>query len=318
MSPKKDLSTPALAVRDLWKQYKSFTAVDHISFDLQKGEILGLLGPNGAGKTTTIQMLLSTLTPTGGSISYFGQNLFEHRSDILQSVSFASTYVKLPSSLTVRENLEVYGRLYGVGAHDRKQRIARFLEFFGVDHLHNQRTGTLSAGQMTRVMLAKAFLAYPKVTLLDEPTASLDPDVALEVRSFVLEQRREYGVSVLFTSHNMAEVAEVCDRVMFLQKGKIVAVDTPEKLAASVSLARIELLISDGLKRAQELAEKLQFLHTIEERKIVVELDEHRIAELLNALAKVGVEYTGISINKPTLEDYFLQLARSNSKKDLL
>lgn len=310
MSPRGSVATPALSVRDLSKSYGSFTAVDHISFKLKEGEILGLLGPNGAGKTTTIQMLMSTLVPTSGEIEYFGKELKTHRSEVLQHVAFASTYVKLPSRLTVAENLDVYGRLYGLSRPERKNRIDKFLGFFGAKHLKKQSTGSLSAGQMTRVMLAKAFLAHPKVALLDEPTASLDPDIALEVREFVQQQRREYGVSILFTSHNMAEVSEVCDRVMFLQGGKIVAVDTPDRLAASVSTTRVELVVGDGLKRTQEFAEKKGYPFEVEKRSIRIEIDEHDIAQLLAGLAKAGVEYQQIAIQKPTLEDYFLQLAR--------
>ncbi len=310
MSPRVSSGTPALSVRELTKSYGSFTAVDHLSFQMSEGEILGLLGPNGAGKTTTIQMLLTALEPTSGKIEYFGQDLKSHRSELLQQVAFASTYVKLPSRLTVGENLDVYGRLYGLSASERRHRIDKFLGFFGAKELKKKSTGALSAGQMTRVMLAKAFLAHPRVALLDEPTASLDPDIALEVRAFVQEQRREYGVAILFTSHNMAEVSEVCDRVMFLQHGKIVAVDTPEKLAASVSTARVELLVGDGLKRTKEYTEKHSLRSSIDQRSITIEVEEHDIATLLAGLAKVGVNYSQIAIQKPSLEDYFLQLAR--------
>jgi ABC-2 type transport system ATP-binding protein len=312
MSPRVSTGTPALSVRELKKSYGSFTAVDRLSFDMSEGEILGLLGPNGAGKTTTIQMLLTVLEPTSGRIEYFGRDLKGHRSELLQQVAFASTYVKLPSRLSVNENLDVYGRLYGLTAAERKHRIDKFLKFFGAKQLGIKSTGSLSAGQMTRVMLAKAFLSYPRVALLDEPTASLDPDIALEVRAFVQEQRREHNVAILFTSHNMPEVSEVCDRVMFLQHGKIVAVDKPEKLAASVSTARVELLVGDGLKRTCEFAQKKGWLCSIDQRSVTIAVDEDRIAELLSGLAAAGVSYSQISIQKPTLEDYFLQLARES------
>ena len=303
-----------------WKKEKKkpFVALDHINFTLHEGEILGLLGPNGAGKTTTIQMLLSTLTPTEGSIKYFGKELKENRSEILQTVSFASTYIKLPYRLTIYENLDVYGRLFGVNASERKHRIKKFLTFFGVWAQRDQQMSGLSAGQTTRVMLAKAFLAYPKVALLDEPTASLDPDISHEVREFVLMQRKEHGVSILFTSHNMDEVSEVCDRVMFLQNGKIVASDTPENLAKSVSTAHVELLIGDGLKRTVKYCDEIGFSHTIDGRSIQIEVDEQDVATLLMELAKIGVHYTQIAIYKPTLEDYFIQAARVGKEKRLI
>lgn len=307
-----------LSVKNLTKIFPGkipFTALDHLSFDLHEGEILGLLGPNGAGKTTTIQMLLSTLKPTSGEIVYFGKNFFTHRSEILAQVAFASTYIKFPNKLTIRENLDVYGRLYGLTANERKQRMEKFLKFFGVwDQLDKPMSAT-SAGQTTRVMLAKAFMAHPRIALLDEPTASLDPDIAREVRAFVKEQQKEYNVSMLFTSHNMAEVADVCDRVMFLQNGKIVANDTPDNLARSVSVSKVQLMMGDGMKRTIEYAQQHNLVFAVQERFIEIEIDEHKIAELLSGLAKAKVEYTQISIDKPTLEMYFLQVAKEAKER---
>lgn len=311
--------SPVLSVHQLTKTYsgkKPFTAVDHISFDLQEGEILGLLGPNGAGKTTTIQMLLSTLKPTSGEITYFGKNFYEHRSEILQQVAFASTYINLPHRLTIRENLDVYGRLYGLSKNERNHRMEKFLKFFGVWNQRDKPMNATSAGQTTRVMLAKAFMAHPRIALLDEPTASLDPDIAHVVRAFVLEQQKEYNVSILFTSHNMAEVAEVCDRVMFLQGGKIVANDTPENLARSVSISKVDLIVGDGLKRTIEYAKKHDLAHEVEARSISLSVDEHKIAQLLAGLAQAGVEYSQISIEKPTLEAYFLQLSKESKSRE--
>lgn len=231
-----------LRVKNLTKKFGGFTAVDKISFELKKGEILGLLGPNGAGKTTTIQMLLGTLTPTSGEIVYFGKDFFKYRSEILQEVNYASAYSHLPWRLTVEENLQVYARMYGV--KDRRRRIDRLLTEFDVSELGRKTMDGLSAGQKTRVTLCKAFINYPKLILLDEPTASLDPDIAARVRQFLLRQQREYGVSMLFTSHNMAEVTEVCDRVIFLKQGKIIAEDTPEKLAGDATLEEFFLQMS--------------------------------------------------------------------------
>ncbi len=300
------------------KKNKPYVALDHINFDLHEGEILGLLGPNGAGKTTTIQMLLSTLTPTEGSIKFFGKELKDHRSEILANVSFASTYIRLPHRLTVGENLDIYGRLYGVPSRERAFRIEKFLKFFGVWNQRDRQTSSLSAGQTTRVMLAKAFLAYPKIALLDEPTASLDPDISREVREFVLSQQREYGVSILFTSHNMSEVSEVCDRAMFLSKGKIIADDTPSNLAKSVSVAKVVLAMEDGLKRTEKYCQDVGLQYEIDDRSIAIEIDEQEVATLLMELAKVGVHYTQVSIEKPSLEDYFIQLARTGKEKRAL
>lgn len=305
--------SPILSVKNLVKTYggkEPFTAVNNISFELGQGEILGLLGPNGAGKTTTIQMLLSTLKPTSGSISYFGKNFFNYRSECLQHVSFASTYINFPGDLTVEENLLIYGMLYGLSRAQAKLNSTKFLEFFSIDHLRHKQTNTLSAGQKTRVMLCKAFLANPKIILLDEPTASLDPDVAHDVREFILKQQKELGVSILFTSHNMDEVAYVCERILVMSNGNIIADDTPEKLAASVDISRVQLVVGDGLKRTIAYAEEQGLAYALQERAIEIKIDENRIAALLTGLAEAGVKYSQISIEKPTLQDYFIKVSQ--------
>lgn len=289
---------------------KEFIAVNKISFNMARGEILGLLGPNGAGKTTTIQMLLGTLTPTGGSIYYFEKNFATHRTEILQHVGFASAYSKLPGKLTVYENLDIYGRLYGLSHEERQRRIAHLLEVFNIADLRNKMTRTLSAGQTTRAILAKAFLPNPNVILLDEPTASLDPDIAHDIRNFILQQQRERNISILFTSHNMDEVAEVCDRIIVMKNGTIVASDTPSRLAASISVTRVELMISEGLEAALAYLNKHSIVHSLEKNSLKIEIDENKISEFLSVLANVGVHYSQISVEKPTLEDYFLRIAR--------
>jgi ABC-2 type transport system ATP-binding protein len=286
-----------------------FVAVDHISFELKLGEILGLLGSNGAGKTTTIQMLLGTMIPTSGSITYFGQDLSAHRSSILQKVSFASTYIRLPGRLSVYENLDFYAKLYHLSSSERAQRIEELLKFFDLWRLKDRKAGALSAGETTRAILAKAFIPKPRIVLLDEPTASLDPDIAHEVRHFVLQQRKEHNVSILFTSHNMDEVAEVCDRVLVLQQGKIIAHDTPASLAASVSKVKVHL-VSEQLPMIREYAHRQGIISKGEDREITFELDDHEIANFLAGITKEQMSYTHISIEKPTLEDYFLQIAQ--------
>lgn len=308
---------PVLSVTDLKKVYPGdppFVAVDGISFHLHEGEILGLLGSNGAGKTTTIQMLLSTLRPSSGSIVYFGKEFASNRSEILEKVAFASTYSSLPHNLTVDQNLDVFSRLYGLSAHERKQRIPALLERFGIADKRREFVSRLSAGQVTRLMLVKAFMIRPRVALLDEPTASLDPDIAKDVIDFVLEHRKEYGTSVLYTSHNMAEVSEVCNRVLFMQRGCIVADDVPQNLARSVLTSKVRLQVGDGLKRALAIATKLQLIHSVNYRTMELELDEKEIASLLSALAQAGVIYTHIEIVQPTLEDYFLHMSLKGRK----
>jgi ABC-2 type transport system ATP-binding protein len=176
--------------------------------------------------------------------------------------------------------------------------------------MRNRRTGTLSAGQTTRVMLAKAFIADPKIVLLDEPTASLDPDVAHDVRQFILTQCKERGISILVTSHNMDEVTELCDRVLVLKRGAIIADNTPELLAQSISKVHVHLTISTELDRALAYLRDAQLAYTAQANHLTVELYEHDIAQFLSNLAENKIIYSHISIDKPTLEDYFLSIAR--------
>lgn len=319
--------TPVLIVKNLTKVFTSgrrfffwgnrpapVTAVDHISFHLHRGEILGLLGPNGAGKTTTIQMLLSTLKPEEGTIHYFGQDLTRHRSEILKFVTHASAYNKLPGNLNIEECLDIFGRLYGLSDAERKERIPLFLEHFGIKDLRRKVINTLSSGQMTRLTLAKAFLPYPKIVLLDEPTASLDPDIAQEVRSFIVKQQREFNVSIILTSHNMAEVSEICDRVLVLRDGKIIEEDAPHKLASKIALAKVILKIISGQEPAEKYLKEHRLSFNYHEGLLTIEIDEPRIAKLLSDLAKLDVEYTHIAINKPTLEEYFLHISHNKRR----
>jgi ABC-2 type transport system ATP-binding protein len=234
-------------VSRLTKRFGDFIAVNDVSFDIQPGEILGVLGPNGAGKTTTIQMLLGLVTPTSGSIQVFGLDLSTHREAILQQVNFSSTYISMPQSLTVEENLWVIARLYGLS--DIPRRVDEIVKKLEMEEFRRKVTRKLSSGQMTRLTLAKAFLTEPKILFLDEPTASLDPDIAQKIRALLKEERRSSGLSILYTSHNMREMEEMSDRIIFLQRGKIVAEGTAQEIVARFGQEGLEEVF---LKLARE------------------------------------------------------------------
>lgn len=301
-----------LVVQNLTKIFntnKKFLAVDNISFFLRQGEFLGFLGPNGAGKTTTIQMLLNLLTPTSGSIFYFGKD-FAKNLKVKNYISYASGYMKLPSSLTVKQALLMYGLLYDIKYSVLKERINIFLKNFSLENLKSRNVVTLSSGQTAAVLLARAFLVEPKIVLLDEPTVALDPAVANSVRNFIKEQNKQNGTSVLLTSHNMPEVAQLCDRILVLKEGKIIADNSPEYLASTVYISKVSFVIQDGLEKLISYIETNSFDYDLQEHDIIIEIDEHKIPDLLTFMGNSGIEYTQISIEKPTLEDYFLTLVK--------
>ncbi|HTA46786.1 MAG TPA: ABC transporter ATP-binding protein [Bryobacteraceae bacterium] len=224
------MSSPSavLSVNNLRKQYGDTVAVDGISFGVGRQEIVGLLGPNGAGKTTTINMILGVLEPDGGAIQIEGIDLASRRSQALQRTNFAAVYSPLPGNLTVIENLRFFGLIYGVS--NLSERIEAMIAEFELERFRKVKCGALSSGEQTRVSLAKAMLNRPNLLLLDEPTASLDPSVAREVREKIREVTLRGKGGVLWTSHNMYEVEEVCDRVLFLSRGKILLEGDPRSL----------------------------------------------------------------------------------------
>lgn len=298
-----------LEVKNLTKKFGKFKAVDNVSFKVQEGEIVGLLGSNGAGKTTTITMLLGITLPSSGSIKIFGKNFFENKKEILKKMNYSSAYSKLPWRLKAWEALYVFSQLYQI--KDPMKKIDELLAVFNVQKHKNTMMGDLSAGNSTRINLCKAFINDPRLVLLDEPTASLDPDVADRVREFIKKSREHFKTTILITSHNMAEIEELCDRVIFLNHGKIVAEDTPEELARKIKKTRVELMMEDGLKRTLSYCKEHRLKAVANERFVEIEIDEDKIAKLLNDLASLGVEYREISIQKPTLEDYFKKEARN-------
>lgn len=238
-------------VRALTKRFDNSTAVDGISFRIGQGSVTGLLGGNGAGKTTTIAMLLGLLVPTSGSIAILGTDMVRHRHSALQEMNFASPYIDLPHRLTVTENLTVYAGLYSV--RHPKARIAELAEALDFADFLKRDYGSLSAGQKTRIALAKALINQPRLLLLDEPTASLDPDSADRIRQYLQEYARESGATMLIASHNMIEVERLCGDILMMRRGHIVDRGTPAGLIAKYGRETLEEVFLD-IARAEPTA----------------------------------------------------------------
>ncbi|MGX2039919.1 ABC transporter ATP-binding protein [Methylocaldum sp. MU1018] len=246
------MRAPAIEVRCLSKHYGSVAAVDRISFDVECGSTCAVLGGNGAGKTTTLAMLLGLLLPSSGSIRIMGVDMIRNRYAALSRMNFTSPYVDLPHRLTVKQNLDVYARLYGV--RRRAACLRSLAERFDLEALMHRSYGSLSAGQRTRVALAKALLNEPEVLLMDEPTASLDPASADTVRSLLEAYRESSGATVLLASHNMQEVERLCDKVLILKQGRIVDQGAPALLAQKYGRDNLEQVFIDIAREQRRLS----------------------------------------------------------------
>jgi ABC-2 type transport system ATP-binding protein len=247
------MNDPVIEVVDVSKRFDEVLAVDRVSFHVNRGSVCALLGGNGAGKTTLLAILLGLLLPTSGRLSLLGTDMLRHRYRVLERINFSSPYVDLPQRLTVRENLTVYARLYGL--RKIRQRLDELADQLDIGAFMGRPCGTLSAGQRTRVALAKALLNRPELLLLDEPTASLDPDTADTIRRFLKNYQQHSGASFLMASHNMLEVERMCDDVIVLRRGEIVDRGSPAALLARYGRETLEEVFID-VARAPERGAK--------------------------------------------------------------
>lgn len=236
-------NTPAIELQAVSKYYDGVLAVDAVSFCIENGTICALLGGNGAGKTTVLSMLLGLLLPSAGKLSILGTDMRAHRYQVLERMNFSSPYVDLPQRLTVRENLSVYGRLYGIT--QLKQRLQDLAGQLDIAAFMDRACGSLSAGQKTRVALAKSLLNRPEVLLLDEPTASLDPDTAASIRQLLFDYQQDSGATVLMATHNMLEVERLCDDVIMMRGGRLVDRGSPDLLLQRYGRATLEDVFID-------------------------------------------------------------------------
>ncbi|GAC1315826.1 MAG: hypothetical protein NVSMB2_08010 [Chloroflexota bacterium] len=308
-TPPAESAPAALEVDSLTKSYGGYRAVDGVTFTVPRGRIVGLLGPNGAGKTTTIQMLVGVTLPDGGTIRYFGHDLHRERAACLQRINFSSSYNNLQSRITVWENLLVFARLYRIPRPEAK--IRELGAYFGIDGYMNQRFLTLSAGQRTRVNLVKALLNDPEVILMDEPTASLDPDIADRMLSLIESLREARDLAIVYTSHQMEEITRICDEVIFLDRGRIVAHDTPTGLTQRLSTTHVRVAFSGAPQTVLDaLRPTFTDVDLADADVVVVGTPVDRVPDVLLAIANTGVTMRDVDIRKPTLEDVFLQIAR--------
>lgn len=234
------MPAPIVLVRRLCKSYNGVQALSDLNLTLNKGEILGLLGSNGAGKTTAIHILCGLLTPSSGEVSIFGLSPLTKRHEIAPRINFSSAYVHMPSNLKVIENMTLFARLYNVA--QSRQKIQYLLELLGMASLQNRLTGALSSGERTRLNLARALLNDPELLLLDEPTASLDPEMGAHVGKILKNIRKERRIGIVYTSHNMPEVQKLCDRILFLHKGRAIAEGKPEEVLAQFKTNSLDQL----------------------------------------------------------------------------
>lgn len=242
----------AIEVADLVKLYKATRAVDGVSFRIARGSVTGLLGGNGAGKTTTIAMIMGLVLPTSGRIDVLGHSMPAHAASVLGRMNFESPYVDMPMRLTVRQNLTIFGRLYAVA--ELRERIAQLAADLDLGDFLDRPNGKLSAGQKTRVALAKALINQPELLLLDEPTASLDPDTADWVRRHLETYRKTHGATILLASHNMLEVERLCDRVVIMKRGRIEDDDSPDGIMTRYNRTTLEEVFLDVARGRQERA----------------------------------------------------------------
>lgn len=306
-------TSKVIEVKNLCKAYKQkgkfIKAVDNISFNVKKGEMFGLLGANGAGKTTTINILAGLLKKDRGNIKILGKQFESNEEYIKSNMNIGSAYTWLTGIMTVRQNLIVYGGLYGVKDVERK--IDELLKLLDIEDIQNKKVYTLSTGQIIRLILCKTLLNNPPILLLDECTVGLDPDIAQRTRRILKEFQKKHGTTIIFTSHNMLEVETLCDRIAIMYKGKMIMEGTPKKIRG---LAKTKTIKIDaiGPKPLKKVIEKfnVEVLYSKKDTIVFNAPKKIKLPPIINALIMEKFDIIDISVRKPSLEDVFIKITR--------
>ena len=286
-------------------------AVDDVSLSIRKGEIFGLLGVNGAGKSTLINILSGLMTPDSGKIFIFGKDFEKYEEEIKGRFNVATAYYALSHNLTVLQNLKIFSKLYGV--RNAEQKINQLLEKFFIFNLRNLRVVTLSSGEKSRLVLVKALLNDPELLFLDECTVGLDPDMAELTREFLQEYNKRTKCTILFTSHYMEEVERICQRIAFMDEGKIVKIGNAKEIIKELEEQKVELHFSANIKKAEEILKELKISYTKEQNKILhfsILNQEKIIFPILEKFIHKNVPFDDLHLKKPTLEEYFIKKSR--------
>jgi len=298
----------AVTVEDLTKKFGEFTAVDNISFEIEEGEIFGLLGPNGAGKSTTISILATMADPTSGKALVNGHDIASDEDGVRKSIGIVFQDQSLDEELTAWENMDFHGRLYRIPGNTRNERTKELLELVGLQDRKDDLVKTFSGGMRRRLEIARGLLHRPKVLFLDEPTLGLDPQTRNYLWEYIENLNREFGISVIITTHYMDEADRLCNRIGIIDMGRIVAMDTPENLKKSIGGDLITVKSTDYRNKISAL--DLPWIENIEyyEDSFTISLSgaEEHLTVIIEGLVKTGIAISSVSIHKPTLEDVFL------------
>ncbi len=308
-----------IEVKGLTKRFGKFTAVDSLSFDIEKGEIFGFLGPNGAGKTTTISMIVTILEPTSGTAIVDGKDIIKDKDEVRKMIGIVFQDPSLDEELTAYENMEFHGVLYDVNRELRERRTAELLKLVDLDSRKNDLVKSFSGGMKRRLEIARGLLHHPKILFLDEPTVGLDPQTRNHIWGYIKKLNEEEGITIILTTHYMDEAEKLATRIAIIDNGKSIAMDTPDNLKESLKGDTVSLICSEPAKIADSLA-RMSWISKIKTHDSTISINVDKVEEklpiILKELDRMDAEIKSISIKKPNLEDVFLNLTGKTIREE--